>query len=324
MEFRLNTPILSVRSRAGLVRFAMQVFGAEGSAGRLNVRPALLEAFVNEVGRRYRRNPYHNFHHAMDVTNTVAWLNTRPMFARHLSDFHRYLLLVAALVHDVEHPGNNNQWEVSTQSPLAKAYANRSVLENHSLHVTFELIENPACDVLAPLGETRRAEAVRVLNELLIATDFAFHQEFLQRFEQRLQSGPIDFADPEFLSLVLRGIIKAADIANSAKPFPQAQVWGRRVMHEFWAQGDNEKRRRLPVGPLNDREKVDMSTAQVGFIKFAAMRLFELLSVVEPALTGCVEHLHRNAHTYERMRAAAQAAQPLPTAKAPSGKPSVK
>ena len=52
-----------------------------------------------------------------------------------------FAALVAAIIHDVDHPGRNNQFLVSTEDSLAILYNDESVLENHHLAVAFELMK---------------------------------------------------------------------------------------------------------------------------------------------------------------------------------------
>jgi hypothetical protein len=146
--------------------------------------------------------------------------------------------------------------------------------------------------------ETARAW-LRIVEDIVLATDFAVHRQFLDDFREYLATHRQDFSDDAFASWVCRALMKAADIANVSKPFPQAQVWGQRVMMEFWAQGVMEKRYCLPVGPLNDPETVQINAAQAGFIRFAALDLFELLRQVEPEIGEMVEHLRTNMSHYE-------------------------
>merc|ERR1712087_829581 len=64
------------------------------------------------------------------------------------------------------------------------------------------------------------------------------------------------------------------------------------VLDEFFAQGDEEKRIGVPVGMLNDRDKVNRIGSQHGFINFvvaplvvATVRIFQPLSVLAKEMT---------------------------------------
>ena len=61
----------------------------------------------------------------------------------------------------------------------------------------------------------------------------------------------------------------------------------RRVLNEFWAQGDREREMGIAVGPLNDRTSAQISKGQVGFIGVLVAPLFEELKRVLPAVTEC-------------------------------------
>ena len=56
------------------------------------------------------------------------------------------------------------------------------------------------------------------------------------------------------------------------------EKWTLRLMEEFFAEGDREGQLGLEVGALNDREKVIIPKAQVGFINFIALPLWEAWS----------------------------------------------
>merc|ERR1712176_1339682 len=72
--------------------------------------------------------------------------------------------------------------------------------------------------------------------------------------------------------------LHVADVSNPLKPFSICRPWAWRVLDEFFAQGDEEKRLGLPVGMLNDREKVNRPGSQHGFINF----------LVSPLVVGAI------------------------------------
>lgn len=53
-------------------------------------------------------------------------------------------------------------------------------------------------------------------------------------------------------------------------------------------QSDREKSEGLPVAPFMDRDKVTKPTAQIGFIKFVLIPMFETVMKV---FRFCFEHL---------------------------------
>eukprot|EP00434_Breviolum_minutum_P040903 symbB.v1.2.036366.t1/scaffold5055.1/size50094/1 len=105
-----------------------------------------LTRFFTEMDRRYQKAIYHNSAHAADVMATVFWLLRLPCFADlSLLDF--TVSVIAAAVHDVGHPGYNNDFQKMTSSELALRYNDSSVLENFHAATCFEVLrERPDCN----------------------------------------------------------------------------------------------------------------------------------------------------------------------------------
>merc|ERR1719478_606839 len=64
-----------------------------------------------------------------------------------------------------------------------------------------------------------------------------------------------------------------ADVSNPLKPFKVCKVWALKVLEEFFEQGDKEKKLGITVQMLNDREKVNRPSSQIGFIEFVVAPL---------------------------------------------------
>lgn len=58
-------------------------------------------------------------------------------------------------------------------------------------------------------------------------------------------------------------MLHCADLNNPAKPSEIAHVWASRIMEESFNQGDEEKKLKIDISPLGDRENVSMEKCQV-------------------------------------------------------------
>ncbi|MDH4225353.1 MAG: 3',5'-cyclic nucleotide phosphodiesterase [Deltaproteobacteria bacterium] len=299
MKLDRNFPILSLRLKSELVDFAVNLFRQEDPDGKSGINWNKLPRYIQAVSQKYFDNHYHNLHHAIDTTNVLAWMLALPVVRKGFPPLHRIMLMTAALVHDVEHPGKDNNWEINIRSNLATKYDNRAVLENHSAQVALGLLADPELNFLDTLPGFVQDDSRKMLHDAVLATDFARHRDFITILEAKL-SGSHDFSDPEFLSLVEFSLLKAADISNPGKVFEQAKKWAECVVKEFWAQGKEEKKRNLPVGMLNDQEKVELHAAQAGFIKMQVMDLFVLLSRLDPGFQEVVDALEHNLGKYNK------------------------
>mmetsp|Transcript_3927 Transcript_3927/g.11636 ORF Transcript_3927/g.11636 Transcript_3927/m.11636 type:complete len:386 (+) Transcript_3927:325-1482(+) len=105
------------------------------------------------------------------------------------------------------------------------------------------------------------------------------------------------FLDPDKVSLadLMITAIKYADLGHVLKPIEVHKAITQRVTNEFWALGDLEKSRGVPVSPLCDRVK-DASPAksQVGFLKFVCMPFYEMLGEIAAPSFPPILMLHDN------------------------------
>ena len=99
----------------------------------LNVEKKVLHSFIRRISRSYRTVPYHNFFHAFCVVQFTGALLVQWNLRQELPAKEIFCLLVCALIHDVDHPGTNNLFEVASKSRLSIRYNDISVLENHHI-----------------------------------------------------------------------------------------------------------------------------------------------------------------------------------------------
>ena len=91
--------------------------------------------------------------------------------------------------------------------------------------------------------------------------------------------GKVHTALPEETRVLLASfVLHVADISNPGREWETCERWAGLVMHEFFSQGDLEKKLGLPVSMNCDRDKVLVPFAQIGFGKFVIRDLYELLS----------------------------------------------
>ncbi len=71
---------------------------------RLGISRHSIHELVQNVRRLMPDNPYHNWHHAVDVAQTLYCLGLQSGVLQAMTDKERLALLVAALCHDLDHP----------------------------------------------------------------------------------------------------------------------------------------------------------------------------------------------------------------------------
>eukprot|EP00672_Neobodo_designis_P027352 CAMPEP_0174839562 /NCGR_PEP_ID=MMETSP1114-20130205/8123_1 /TAXON_ID=312471 /ORGANISM="Neobodo designis, Strain CCAP 1951/1" /LENGTH=1138 /DNA_ID=CAMNT_0016073687 /DNA_START=99 /DNA_END=3515 /DNA_ORIENTATION=+ len=287
-------------------RVVMELFKASGYLEKFDVGLDTLEHFVLRCRSRYRNVPYHNFFHAVDVTQTVYTFLFHGHAKDRLTDLEGFTLMIAALCHDLDHMGLNNNFHLKTDSPLgllSSASGNKSVLEVHHCNLAIEILQDKSSNMFEGMQKDEVASAYRVLIDAILATDMARHADLMQAFEQACSDG-YDIQNKEHRCLTMQMLLKAADISNVTKPFDVSRKWAISVTEEFYQQGDREREQGVEVNPMFDRTQgTELAKGQIGFINFIAKKFFTLITskgALED-LQWCLNQLESNLSTWQGM-----------------------
>jgi len=241
-------------------------------------------SFVTSIENGYHiKNPYHNRIHAADVVQTLHYLLTCNELHHLLAPADILCAIVAAAIHDYQHPGITNSFLVATGDNLALRYNDRAVLEHMHVSAAFSMMKRQRsnCDVLKALGgRSAYIEGRESVILMVLGTDMSHHFEGLVAFRNEvLNFKPKN--DTQNYPLNVRRVLLAtslhcADVSNPAKKSKLCQQWALLVQEEFFRQGDQERKSGLPVSMFMDRNKPSFNKCQSGFIKMIVQPLFEL------------------------------------------------
>eukprot|EP00526_Cylindrotheca_closterium_P003695 CAMPEP_0113621262 /NCGR_PEP_ID=MMETSP0017_2-20120614/10860_1 /TAXON_ID=2856 /ORGANISM="Cylindrotheca closterium" /LENGTH=1329 /DNA_ID=CAMNT_0000530993 /DNA_START=95 /DNA_END=4084 /DNA_ORIENTATION=- /assembly_acc=CAM_ASM_000147 len=237
-----------------------------------------LREFVKCISKNYRKNPFHNFSHAIHVTMSANKLLDRivkPEFVNYhresvfqiASDMHDYTygitsdplthfaIMFATLIHDVDHTGVSNHRRNQEQPHLAEKYKARSVAEQNSVDMAWDLLMEDRFQRLRRCLFATKAELKRfrqLVVNLVMATDI-FEKEMKSIREARwarvFRSDISDsVSSAEFRNLkaaiVIEHIIQAADVAHTMQHWKVYTKWNEclfREMYEAFQAGRSEK-----------------------------------------------------------------------------------
>jgi hypothetical protein len=161
-----------------------------------------LHDYVTTIASMYRNNPFHSFDHACHVTMSVSKLlkrivspdvgddmdDKREQLATHLHDYTHginsdpltiFAVVFSALIHDVDHRGVSNMQLIKEQEDLASLYRNKSVAEQNSLDISWDLLMSEEYDELRCCLFATKEEMMRfrqAIVNVVLATDI-FDQE---------------------------------------------------------------------------------------------------------------------------------------------------
>ena len=253
-------------------------FDPEAARARATAKPNLvlvptiviaeLREYVRRICSLYRDNPFHNFSHANHVTMSANKLLSRIVKPEDVnyhrksvkditSDLHDYTfgitsdpltqfaVMFSTLIHDVDHTGVSNAQRSKEDPTLAGKYKNRSVAEQNSVDIAWELLMDPAFENLQRCIFSSKSELLRfrqLLVNLVMATDI-FDKEMKatrnMRWDKVFHSDMADAVeDTEFRNLkatiVIEHIIQAADVAHTMQHWQVYKKWNTCLFHEMY------------------------------------------------------------------------------------------
>lgn len=276
-----------------------------GLLARLCLPEERVRSFLADVEEAYHpHNPYHNSSHAADVTQALGAMLAADDFASHLSDLEQLAVIVAAAIHDVGHPGVNNDFLIRTQSEAAVAYNDQSINENMHAAAGFKLLAKKENNFLSRLpGEDFRAVR-RLVIRIILSTDMARHHDSVEDFTASLRLWGPDLRAwaPDKRVVALQLLVHAADISNPARPLRFSSQWGRKVHEEFFAQGDKESALGLSVSAICDRGRASVPQSQLTFIEYVVRPCFSALAEFAPNFVARVQPHIDSAQQYWRQQ----------------------
>jgi len=315
-SWRFNALTLTMQQQVSVALYTISKFEVGGLEFE---RPdeALLQKFITAVESEYLPNPFHNFAHAVDVLHT----STRMMRLMHtelfLSELEHFALLVAAIGHDVGHPGVNNGFLQEVGDSIALQYNDKSPLENLHCSKLYSIICTADTNVFVNLSKDEYKECRKTIVETILHTDMMGHGAMVKDLQVLFQvnyeifarnekaqgktSPPEEpgdesevFHKPATKMLAMSALLHAADVSNPCRFWEVTRMWAGKCLDEFFEQGDREKECGIPVQFLNDREKLNKPNSQIGFIEFMIAPLFAASIRLWPGLAEMGEHLAEN------------------------------
>ncbi|BEJ00602.1 hypothetical protein CcaverHIS631_0504590 [Cutaneotrichosporon cavernicola] len=299
-------------------------------------------------------NPYHNYVHAIDVLQAtylfLARINVAPPFVW-LRDLHpgstppwkrsseaewpsmgrgtaraREILrpqdvlaiVIAAMGHDVGHPGLSNAFMKNAKVPLSVVYDDKSVLENMHCMLTVQLLRKHGFGFL--LASPTMAQAAehparakldtrgfrRVLYSAILATDMSLHFAWIHRLKELgeivrgIEPLERDQLVEEDRIMVCQALIKCADISNPSRPMDVSEHWSVVLLDEWGKQASLEEELGLPVSVVAGVDARLQAKGQIGFIDLFTHPLFRAAADVLPELESLAESVIANRAVWKK------------------------
>jgi hypothetical protein len=271
----------------------LDIFNSNNFFNELNINRETFNSFINRVAAGYQDTPYHCNTHAADVTQCSYYFLQKCEFKTiaGLTAFEQAAVYIASAVHDIDHPGTNNVYQINTKSLYAITYNDKAVLENHHISVASQILLQDKYNIFKNFTVEQQKKMREYLIAMVLATDMAGHFVLINTIKGKITESGNKIAEADRLKH-MEMIVHASDISNPAKPFEIYKDWAARILIEFFNQGDKEYEAGLPITILCDRYTTNTSKSQLGFINFIVAPTFQTLQQLMPKLD--LTHLNRN------------------------------
>jgi GAF domain-containing protein len=284
----------------GHIKVIFAIFHHFGLQHRYGIDNEKLFRFLCDIRDTYNPVPYHNWRHAVDVTQFVTYQLTISHLEKVLTIFEVFAMMVSSLCHDANHDGFTNVYSVQAETPLGILFKNQSVMETHHCAVSIGILAKPQCNLFSELDPHEFKTMWTTIIQLILATDMARHFELVKLMNSLVDSGEFALTVPEHRILLMEIILKCGDISNVARPFELADKWCDVLCEEFFRQGDLESACGMEyTSPLNDRAHLDKPKSQIGFYTFVCLPLFQVCARVAPILDCNVKQVEANLATWK-------------------------
>ncbi|EAY21000.1 3'5'-cyclic nucleotide phosphodiesterase family protein [Trichomonas vaginalis G3] len=272
-----------------------------------NITNEKLFRFLTEIRDTYKKVPYHNWRHAVDVTQFVVYELLESGCDKVLTKFEVFALLVSAVCHDANHDGFTNVYNVKAETPLGILFKNQSVMETHHCQVAIGVISKEECNIFSALNAGDNRTMWMTIISLILSTDMAKHFEILKNFNAIMDAGEFSMENKDHRILLMQLLLKTADISNVSRPFDIANRWCDILCEEFFRQGDLEMAQGMEyTSDLNDKAHLDKPKSQIGFYTFVCLPLYQALARAFPQLSVNVKSVQSNLAIWKQTTEAKQ------------------
>ncbi|XP_041369550.1 high affinity cAMP-specific and IBMX-insensitive 3',5'-cyclic phosphodiesterase 8B-like isoform X2 [Gigantopelta aegis] len=282
-----------------LLYLGQKIFARFGACEFLGIPETVLTNWLQLIEATYHAtNTYHNSTHAADVLHATAYFLQRDRSKQIFDQMDEVASLIAATVHDVDHPGRTNAFLVNASNDLAVLYNDLAVLESHHVALAFRLTEkDDSVNIFKCLSRENYRTMRQFVIDMVLATEMKQHFEHLSKFVNSINKNCLRYDDdvsvssrssrestsvltqlstPENRLLIKRMVIKCADVSNPVRPLSLCIEWAKRIAEEYCQQTDEEKARGLPVVmPVFDRKTCSIPKSQISFIDVFISDMFD-------------------------------------------------
>ncbi|KAG9309586.1 hypothetical protein JVU11DRAFT_10567 [Chiua virens] len=281
-----------------------------------------ISIFLKHLRRLYcGQNSYHNFQHALDVLqacqaflcaagvlpptsflcrDVYPWRPDKKPggLVSSLENMDLFALFIAAIGHDVGHPGFSNLFMKNADAPLSAVYDGKSALEQMHYAILIQVMRHHGLGSLLdrPNGQVFR----KTLAGIVLATDMSVHFEFMKNFGFLVEGKDCTLSHRKLL--LCQALIKCADISNPSRPPGVSHYWANALMTEWDCQASLERMWQLPPSIQPSDTPLAQVRGQIFFVSTFAKPLLDITAKGIPEMQKFADQCTSNLAMWEARR----------------------
>uniref|UniRef100_A0A2A4J9P4 Phosphodiesterase n=1 Tax=Heliothis virescens TaxID=7102 RepID=A0A2A4J9P4_HELVI len=280
--------------------YVMKMFSDLGYDKKFNIKPNKLARFILYVKKGYRDVPYHSWMHSFNVGQWAfaALVNYKLVAQGYFNDLQGLMFVLAGFVHDIDHRGTTNSFQINGQTNLAALYSSEgSVMERHHLAQAMCILNTEGCDILESLPRRDYDRAIMMLRDNILATDLA---NYFKNFnEYKVISMDFQKTNRLHFSALQCLLMNAADLSDQLKDWGSVKKTAAAVLTEFFKQGEQEKIRGDNPPLIMDRDKCFIPDLEIQFLQTVCLPLYDLLGRIIPKAGPCTKIIENHIERWE-------------------------
>ncbi|KAH0790614.1 cAMP phosphodiesterase [Histomonas meleagridis] len=230
-----------------LINLANDLLTTSNFTSIIGVKPGELEHFLKLALQRHNPNPFNNFRRSCDCLQFTTYILTKIQSIK-FSDTETIGLLLSALLHDIEHPGTNNLFQIHTCSQISLTYNDRHPIESNSASVSVQLVQ----DCFSYYNKL--IELKQIIINCILITDYSKLQKFLIKLSSIKSFDFVNNKNHRLFALQL--LMLMGDLSFAIRKWNITNYWYQMLRDEKYLQGDMERRLGMQVDPLMDRRQI--------------------------------------------------------------------
>lgn len=234
--FTIHFNVLSLNNEENVKEAINYILLTSLSRINLSIDENRLFKFVDKAGSQYNDNPYHNIYHACQVLHTTYLILDECDLFECFNPNILFATLISAFVHDINHPGTTNKFEIEHNTLLANMYHDNndesSILEKHHYHIYKNIMDE--INLLEGLNNEEKELFEQTVIKCIMETDMTKHYELvnllreIKQYLVRKNKNMKEYIRNNMYRQITLStiIVHGADIGNSILDYERCRQWG--------------------------------------------------------------------------------------------------